>query len=149
MPDRTQLARNAANYTVYWPSTLRPVSENWQRDNGHYTFTYRRARLHPASGELEIGEPSATGWAFTVTSARLEDLDRVPPFPIRCPQCGDDWEMFISSRRVEDPSRTRSPIRTMGTGFEKANQVLSDTLLRSLGAKFSLPSASTAIAFTE
>ena len=134
MPDRAQLARNAANYTVYWPSTLRPVTDNWRRDNGHYTFTYRRARLHPTSGELEIGEPSAAGWAFTVASTHPEDLDRVPAFPIRCPQCGDDWEMFISSRRVEDPSRTRSPIRTMGTGFEKANQVLSDTLLRSLGA---------------
>ena len=134
MPDRAQLARNAANYTVYWPSTLRPVSESWQRDRGHYSFAYRRARFHSASGELEIGEPSATGWAFTVSSTHPEDLARVPALPIRCPQCGDDWEMFISSRSVEDPSRSRSPIRTMGTGFEKANQVLSDTLLRSLGA---------------
>ena len=134
MPDRAQLARNASNYTIYWPSGLRPVIDNWKRDNGHYTFTYRRALLHPASGELEVGEPSGKGWAFTVTSSHREDLARVPAFPIRCPQCGDDWEMFRTSRRVEDPSRTRSPIRTMGTGFEKANQVLSDTLLRNLGA---------------
>ena len=133
MPDRAQLARNAANYTVYWPSLARPVTDSWQRDSRHYSFAFRRARLHPASGELEVGEPEATGWAFSVTSTRPEDLARVPAFPIRCPQCGDDWEMFRSSRRVEDPSRTRSPIRTMGTGFEKANQVLSDTLLRSLG----------------
>lgn len=133
MPDRAQLARSAANYTVYWPSSARPVSENWQRDRGRYSFAFRRALLRPASGELEIGEPSGAGWAFTVTSTRPEDLARVPAFPIRCPQCGDDWEMFRSSRRVEDPSRTRSPIRTMGTGFEKANQILADTLLRNLG----------------
>jgi Lhr-like helicase len=134
MPDRAQLARNSANYTVYWPSTSPPVTATWQRDKGRYSFGYRRALLHPASGELEIGEASNTGWAFTVASKNPEDLARVPPFPIRCPQCGDDWEMFRSSRRVEDPSRTRSPIRTMGTGFEKANQVLSDTLLRNLGS---------------
>jgi Lhr-like helicase len=133
MPDRAQLARNAANYTVYWPSLAGPVASSWQRDNGHYGFAFRRARLHPPSGELEVGDPAATGWAFSVTSTRPEDLARVPPFPIKCPQCGDDWEMFRSSRRVEDPSRTRSPIRTMGTGFEKSNQVLSDTLLRGLG----------------
>jgi ATP-dependent helicase YprA (DUF1998 family) len=134
MPDRSQIARSALNYTVYWPSDKRPVSETWQRDNRHYTFAFRKALLHPASGELEVGEPTGTGWAFTVASTHPEDLGRVPALPIRCPQCGDDWEMFISSRRVEDPSRTRSPIRTMGTGFEKANQVLSDTLLRNLGA---------------
>ena len=133
MPDRAQLARNASNYTVYWPSTANPVVQTWSRDGGQYTFAFRRALLHPGSGELEIGDPAAKGWAFTVGSSQPENLSRVPPFPIRCPQCGDDWEMFKSSRRVEDPSRTRSPIRTMGTGFEKANQVLSDTLLRSLG----------------
>lgn len=133
MPDRAQLARKASNYTVYWPSTASPVSPTWSRDGGQYSFTFRRALLHPGSGELEIGDPAAKGWAFVVTSSQPENLTRVPPFPIRCPQCGDDWEMFISSRRVEDPSRTRSPIRTMGTGFEKANQVLSDTLLRNLG----------------
>lgn len=134
MPDRAQVARNASNYTVYWPSSSSPVVQPWTRDGSRYLFTFRRALLHPGSGELEVGEPTGKGWAFTITSSQPENLAKVPPFPIRCPQCGDDWEMFISSRRVEDPSRTRSPIRTMGTGFEKANQVLSDTLLRNLGA---------------
>ncbi|MGO9347611.1 MAG: hypothetical protein ACLPZJ_14655, partial [Terriglobales bacterium] len=124
------LAKHDLKVVGYWV----PEGAPRKRDNGHYTFTYRRALLHPASGELEVGEPSGKGWAFTVTSSHREDLARVPAFPIRCPQCGDDWEMFRTSRRVEDPSRTRSPIRTMGTGFEKANQVLSDTLLRNLGA---------------
>jgi ATP-dependent helicase YprA (DUF1998 family) len=134
MPDRAQLVRNASNYTVYWPSSVSPVVQPWTRDGSRYSFAFRRALLHPRSGELEVGEPTGNGWAFTVTSSQSENLAKVPPFPIRCPQCGDDWEIFISSRRVEDPSRTRSPIRTMGTGFEKANQVLSDTLLRNLGA---------------
>lgn len=131
MPDRAQLARNANNYTVYWPSTTRPATTQWTRQG--YTFTYKRANLAPGVGELAIGDPDLTGWAFTVTAGPNGDLHRVPPMPIICPQCDDDWEIFKSSRTVEDSSRTRSSIRTMGTGFEKANQVLSDSLLRELG----------------
>lgn len=132
MPDRAQLARNANNYTVYWPSTATPSNSSWRR--GGYTFRFQRARLSPALGELAVGDPNPTGSAFTITAGPDGDLDRVPPMPIICPQCGDDWEIFKSSRVVEDPSRTRSSIRTMGTGFEKANQILSDTLLRELGS---------------
>lgn len=131
MPDRAQLARNANNYTVYWPSTDTPAHLPWRRQG--YTFAFKRAKLSPGVGELAVGEPDLTGWAFTVTPGPDGDLDRVPPMPIICPQCGDDWEIFKTSRVVEDPSRTRSSVRTMGTGFEKANQILSDSLLRELG----------------
>lgn len=131
MPDRAQLARNANNYTVYWPSTSPPANTHWRRQG--YTFAFKRAKLSPGVGELAVGEPELTGWAFTVAAGSDGDLDRVPPMPIICPHCGDDWEIFKSSRVVEDPSRTRSSIRTMGTGFEKANQILSDSLLRELG----------------
>jgi ATP-dependent helicase YprA (DUF1998 family) len=131
MPDRAQLTRNANNYTVYWPTTTAPARGNWQR--GNYTFNFRRARFSPALGELAVGDPQQTGWAFTIAAGTDGDLNRMPPMPIICPHCGDDWEIFKSSRAVEDPSRSRSSIRTMGTGFEKANQILSDTLLRELG----------------
>jgi hypothetical protein len=131
MPDRAQLARNATNYTVYWPSTAAPDKGQWKRQA--YTFAFKRARLSPGVGELAVGDPNPTGTAFVITAGASGDLNRVPPMPIICPQCGDDWEIFKSSRAVEDPSRTRSSIRTMGTGFEKANQILSDTLLRELG----------------
>jgi Lhr-like helicase len=132
MPDRAQLARSASNYTVYWPSsTARPAAMQWTRQG--YSFAFKRASLTPGVGELAVGEPDLTGWAFTVAAGADGNLDRVPPMPVICPQCGDDWEIFKSSRAVEDPSRTRSSIRTMGTGFEKANQVLSDSLLRELG----------------
>lgn len=131
MPERAQLARNANNYTVYWPSTTSPANTQWRRQG--YTFAFKRAKLAPGVGELAVGDPNLTGWAFTIAAGPDGDLDRVPPMPIICPQCGDDWEIFKSSRSVEDPSRTRSSIRTMGTGFEKANQILSDSLLRELG----------------
>lgn len=131
MPERAQLARNANNYTVYWPSTTSPENTQWRRQG--YTFAFKRAKLAPGVGELAVGDPDLTGWAFTIAAGPGGDLDRVPPMPIICPQCGDDWEIFKSSRVVEDPSRTRSSIRTMGTGFEKANQILSDSLLRELG----------------
>jgi rubrerythrin len=53
-----------------------------------------------------------------------------------CPSCGDDSERYrfgIRAREVEDRQRTRSSIRSMGMGFEKANQVVGDELLRHMG----------------
>jgi ATP-dependent helicase YprA (DUF1998 family) len=142
VPDRADLERSAATYTLYWPSFQTPLPDPWNRTGGasgdsirpKYTFAFKRCRYGPQAGVLELGSfPDATGWAFRVQADRKEFLSQVPPLPIMCPQCGDNREGYKRLRRVEDPSRTRSPIRYMGTGFEKANQVLSDALLRALG----------------
>lgn len=141
LPEREDLERNAATYTVYWPNpTAEPMEPEWHRTGGlksdpdrpQYTFSFKRARFSPESGMLEVGQKPYTGWAFSVRSNSAQSESKVPAMPTQCPQCGDDRERYKGLRRVEDPSRSRSSIRTMGTGFEKANQVLSDALLRSL-----------------
>jgi Lhr-like helicase len=135
LPDRASLTRTAETYVVYWPRTKQPADVTWTREC--FTFTFRKAEFNPLRGRLHFRAAGATGWAFQVRSTDAErSPSHVPPFPTICPQCGDDWEMWKAGdqrRPVEDRGRTRSPARTMGTGFEKITQVLSDALLRNLG----------------
>jgi len=135
LPDQAADKRTSVNYLLYWPSTDQPADETWNRQA--YRFEFRRSAYDPRIGRIVNRHAGATGWSFHVIAigahARLE---QVPPFPIVCPRCGDDWEMWKTgprARDVEDSGRTRSPIRTMGTGYEKISQVLADALLRQLG----------------
>ncbi|MEN9581922.1 MAG: hypothetical protein RJA70_4931, partial [Pseudomonadota bacterium] len=142
IPDRAETERNGGNYTLYWPAANgNPVETKWTHIGGrkgdkrraNFEFAFRRASLDPGAGLLEVGADEPTGWAFRISATPPEVINTVPALPTICPQCGEDRERYKTKRRVEDPSRTRSSIRTMGTGFEKANQVLGDALLRSLG----------------
>ena len=135
LPDQARLDRNARNYIVYWPRrrTLGVDRGTWERDHGRYSFAFCRSRLDAGQGHLVNTKLGWTGWAFHVTGTESARLDELPAAPTKCPSCGDDWEMFRTKRPVEDRSRMRSPIRSMGTGFEKITQVLTDAMLRQLG----------------
>lgn len=135
LPDQARERETCRDFTLYWP---RPVEEEdlasrrtWTR--GGYTFEFRPAALDHATGRLEITKQSQTGWTYEVSDRGVEDsqISRIPPLPIYCPQCGTDWEIF-KNRPIHDRSRTRSSIRTMGTGYEKLAQVLVDSLVREL-----------------
>lgn len=135
LPDRALLGRNAGSYLVYWPRT-RPTGverPSWTRGNGAYTFSFRPSVYDPRMGRLLNKRPGATGWSFHIEGSGDARLEALSPLPTQCPACGDDWESWRNIRPVEDPLRMRSPIRTMGTGFEKMSQVLIDSLLRQLG----------------
>lgn len=135
LPDQASARQDSTNYVVYWPSTNEPVDTSWERQ-GSYEFVFRRSVYDPLEGRIRIRASGFTGWSFLVEKTSAEArLDLIPPHPTVCPSCGDDWEMFRygeDARPVEDPSRTRSPVRGMRTGFEKAAQVLGDALLREL-----------------
>jgi hypothetical protein len=135
LPDQAVLGRNATNYLVYWPRLDKPEDETWNRES--YSFTFKKSKLDYGTGRLKNQVANATGWSFHVASKSPSGTpERIPPFPIICPSCGDDWEMWKGGekgRPVEDSARTRSPVRTMRTGFEKVSQVLGDALLRDLG----------------
>lgn len=146
LPDRASLDKNAASYTVFWRSDRPPAEEKWDHIGGRkgdksrptYTFAFRKARFDPQSGMAEVGHKDPNGWLFRVTSDKPDDPVKVPERPTVCPNCGDDRERFNRGhkiRPVEDRSRTSSSLRFMATGFEKANQVLSDALLRVLGTR--------------
>jgi ATP-dependent helicase YprA (DUF1998 family) len=143
LPDETRTDRTGGNYIVYWPRA-RPLGiTNPRRTRksairGSYELRFRQSRLDPTTGRLVNQKPSATGWSYHVTGLEEADPASLPGQPTVCPSCGDDWEFrgltsAKKQRPVEDRSRMRSPIRTMGTGFERITQVLTDSLLRGLG----------------
>lgn len=145
LPDRAYASKTASNYTVFWPTESGvPVEKSWEmRDNTHrkgagYDLRYSRAELVPGAGLLRVGEPepgeSRNGWVFVARSKAGDDGGDLPAFPTICAHCGIDRESYKQKRTPEDRSRARSSIRTMGTGYEKANQIFNDALLRSFGA---------------
>jgi Lhr-like helicase len=137
LPDRAR-GRNASTFTVFWPrppAGAQPPSQQWTRDNGRYTFRFHKAMLYPERGLVRTVASSteANGWVFQVRDT-LGERAQVPALPIKCPNCGDNREaMYPPGRLVTDPDRTRSALRILGTGFSKANQVLSDAVLREMG----------------
>jgi ATP-dependent helicase YprA (DUF1998 family) len=135
LPDQARERETCRDFTLYWP---RPVAEaelaarrSWTREG--YTFEFRPAALDHSTGRLKISKQGQTGWTYEVSDKGVDSsqIERIPPLPIFCPQCGTDWEIF-KNRPVHDRSRTRSSIRTMGTGYEKLAQVLVDSLVREL-----------------
>jgi Lhr-like helicase len=139
LPDSAR-GRSAATFTVYWPRSpvsAKPLDLDWARDGNRYRFGYSRARLYPERGLLRAvgASATATGWAFRVRDQQGR-RDGVPALPIKCPNCGDNKEAnYPLGRPVTDPNRTRSPIRPLGVGFSKANQVLADAVLREMGSR--------------
>ena len=140
LPDQARVTESALDFTLIWPRAV-PAEEiaspKWRRDDGNYTFEFKRARYDPASGRLDLAVLGANCWTFEIThtGSGTDQRSRIPPLPIKCPQCNADWEMFTSGPRrrpIWDTSRTRSPIRNMGTGYEKIAQVLVDALGREL-----------------
>jgi Lhr-like helicase len=144
LPDSAVHQRTYATYTLYWPSTSRPVEERlvkgWERtskaDGKTLKFAMKPATLNPHTACVSRNLPgdTYTGWIYTAEVKKNADeelLTQLPPFPVVCPRCGDDWE---GDRKlsVVSSDRTRSPIRMMRTGFEKVNQILADSLMRQM-----------------
>ncbi|MFB8753509.1 DEAD/DEAH box helicase [Streptomyces parvulus] len=159
VPDQSGRDRTAANYIVYWPSAKPQRADDdarWSAGSGSALFTFRRSIYDPSSGRLHNREGGATGWSFHISSPvdrrtgqpKL-DTSLLPPFPTRSPCCGADWERRYTKdgkpRPLADPARLTSPVRTMRTGFEKINQVLSDELAE----QFIDPSERKLIVFTD
>ncbi len=127
VPDRSaSLQRQFGEYLVFWPANGRPIyrsnsGSQWRWQNGNHRWqpaallltsgrlTYERGSRNPQIGE-------SVGFAFNCTD------DEANAFPTKCPHCGDDW----SRRRIE------SPIRDLGSGFQRVMQLLSDGIMRQI-----------------
>ncbi|MGP3735642.1 DEAD/DEAH box helicase [Streptomyces sp. GDS52] len=143
LPDAASLGPSAANYIVYWPRRDSPAinSLSWSptSDKGALSagFEFKRSKYDPRTGMLR-NHRDYTGWSFHVTVPQSKrgnnrlTPENLPAAPTQCPSCGDDWEVRqLGSEHLSlsDTRRMRTPVRSMRTGFEKVNQVLTTGLL--------------------
>ncbi|WP_434428082.1 helicase-related protein [Nannocystis pusilla] len=131
VPDRSaSLKRTHGEYLVFWPAGMRPLvrtnaGSSWRwRQDGQTGYQWSPASLDLIEGRLTIGpgrrrpNPNeAAGYAFT---APVDDADA---FPAKCPHCAADW-----GRRLG----VKSPIRDLGSGFQRIMQILGDVLVREM-----------------
>ncbi|MFJ9742548.1 DEAD/DEAH box helicase [Streptomyces sp. NPDC101166] len=146
LPDAAATAPSAANYVVYWPRKDDPAVEklewNSTSDRGALSadFEFKRSKYDPRTGILR-NHRDHTGWSFHSSvpqpkkgrpRLKAEDL---PAAPTQCPNCGDNWEVRQVGTEhfsLNDSRRMRTPVRSMRTGFEKVNQVLTTGILSHL-----------------
>ncbi|MEU5034069.1 DEAD/DEAH box helicase [Streptomyces rubiginosohelvolus] len=146
LPDAAAAGPSAANYVVYWPRKDDPAVEklewNSTSDRGALSadFEFKRSKYDPRTGILR-NHRDHTGWSFHSSvpqskkgrpRLKAEDL---PAAPTQCPNCGDNWEVRQVGTEhfsLNDSRRMRTPVRSMRTGFEKVNQVLTTGILSHL-----------------
>jgi Lhr-like helicase len=132
VPDRSvSLKRTVGEYMVFWPASGRPLVKithstgpqwRWQQDR-RSGWQWTPAVLHHQTARLtrparaQASQPGRTGGYVFISP----DPD-ANAFPSKCPQCGADW-----ARR-----RVGSPIRDLGSGFQRIVQLLGDALIREL-----------------
>lgn len=143
LPDAAALGPSAANYIVYWPRKEDPAVEKleWSSTSDKGTlsadFKFKRSHYDPRTGILR-NQRNHTGWSFHTSVPQPKKgrprikAEGLPAAPTQCPNCGDDWELKqVGSERLslKDSRRLRTPVRSMRTGFEKVNQVLTTGIL--------------------
>ncbi|EST37721.1 DEAD/DEAH box helicase [Streptomycetaceae bacterium MP113-05] len=146
LPDAAATGPSAANHIVYWPRKDDPAVEKleWRSTSDKGTlsadFEFKRSHYDPRTGILR-NQRDHTGWSFHTSvpqpkrgrpRLKAEDL---PAAPTQCPNCGDNWEVRQVGTEhfsLNDSRRMRTPVRSMRTGFEKVNQVLTTGILSHL-----------------
>ena len=131
-PDRgASLHRRHDEFLVFWPANGRslvrespPRSRSWRWQEGEPDFQWRPAVLDVVAGRLAFAARGHRSRAGEITGyvfdAPVADADA---FPSRCPHCAANW-----SRRP----RVKSPIRDLGSGFQRIMQILGDALIRQI-----------------
>ena len=132
VPDRAiSLSRDHGDYLLFWPAQDRPLAHKnhtgpswrWSQDRMQW-FKWQSAVLNHRDGRLSIPRRrvttpngNTTGYTFRAPQ------DEINAFPTKCPHCAVDW-----SRRLG----VSSPIRDLGSGFQRVMQLLCDSLLREM-----------------
>ena len=132
VPDRSaSLERTHGEYLVFWPAGTRALvrsnhsgpSWRWQHD-GQAGYQWCPATLDIVEGRLAVnpgrrqpGQDETAGYAF------LAPADDADAFPAKCPHCAADW-----GRRLG----VKSPIRDLGSGFQRIMQILGDAVVREM-----------------
>ena len=135
VPDRAaSLDRNHEEYLVFWPARgrslakqthRRPPAWKW-RENNESGHQWQQASLNHVEGRLALMPPGGAAAPGEVAGYAFMAPDReADAFPSKCPHCASDW-----GRRLG----VKSPIRDLGSGFQRIMQILGDTIVRAMPA---------------
>ena len=131
IPDRaTSLKRTFEEYSLFWPAAGKRLFRannqagnrwTWTED-GEQGYQWMPAQLFHRHGRVTwpAQAPSAdrtVGFLFQSPNPETN------AFASRCPHCGEDWHGMRTSS---------SPIRDMGSGFQRIVQLLCDSLVREM-----------------
>jgi Lhr-like helicase len=131
VPDKAaSLRRTAGEYLVFWPSDSRPLIKRtdagprWQwQEEGVRGYRWTPAVLEHTSGRLTLQRHAvASRPGMTSGYAFVSPVDTANAFPSKCPHCGADWVK----------RRLHSPVRDLGSGFQRIVQLLCDALIREM-----------------
>jgi ATP-dependent helicase YprA (DUF1998 family) len=131
IPDRaTSLKRTFEEYTLFWPATGKRLFRANNQAGNRWTWTeegdsgyqWMPAQLFHRHGRVTWpaqapANDKTTGYLFHSPKAEAN------AFASRCPHCGEDWHGMRTSS---------SPIRDMGSGFQRIVQLLCDSLIREM-----------------
>ena len=134
LPDRTiSLERLHEEYMVFWPARGRRLAHvthraapAWRWQTNRVQQSWRPALLSRNLAQLSMPTtmPRVEPGDVTMGYVFLSDDVTVNAMPAKCPQCASDW-----GRRTKGPT---SPVRQLGTGFQRIAQLLCDGLMREI-----------------
>jgi DEAD/DEAH box helicase domain-containing protein len=128
VPDRaSSLARNFGEFIVFWPANAKRIIKQSPSGSGKWKWTedktpnyqWQPASLEHTNGRLTFSTGmtrTTRGYVFTAPCGEAN------AFPSKCPHCEANY-----AKRKQD-----SPIRDLGSGFQRIMQVLSDAMMRQM-----------------
>ena len=136
VPDKSaSLKRTFGEYFVFWPAEGKPLVKSthrgprwvWAETSQNTAFATLNLEWTPAALDQTEGRlakrPGNQRQPGTTSGFMFEaPADDVNAFPSKCPHCGADWK-----RR-----RIGSPVRDLGSGFQRIVQLLCDALMREM-----------------
>lgn len=128
VPDKSaSLRREFGEYMVFWAAFNKSLprggsSWKWQHEGDEYLWT--AAVLEHQNGRVALQQRrrASAPPGSSVGCVYISPKDNSNAFPQRCPQCAADW----AGRRVD------SPIRDLGSGFQRIVQLLCDAMMRAM-----------------
>ena len=132
MPEHTLTQQTYGQYALFWPQPFGgPEPQQYPRGwtDQKIKRNWSRAKLNPTIGLLRANDSTppqsdeVPGWLYIIQEKNSDKRDRESALPTRCPNCDADYRYR---------QRVRTPLRSHRTGFQKACQVLSSSLLREM-----------------
>ncbi|WP_349407933.1 DEAD/DEAH box helicase [Pseudalkalibacillus sp. SCS-8] len=145
LPDKIPFQKRYGEYALFWPSLdIDEDIKSWKRTidtnnkKNKLSFSWVKANYGDKIGQIKRDSFDDPNVYMFLIEGDEEYKAKMPAFPIKCPNCADDWELkgpLTKTEPLESTKRTRSPIRGQKTGFDMIAQVMLDSLMRELPNK--------------